>query len=464
MVAKLTGAPRLTLLDHRSSSSGDQSVLRWSLGFLRRVVDLGRARVEYAEQVLEKKQKKKKSVAGVEQEELVDETSLGDPDSLFLELNGVQIHHKLCCSELQYYRQVVVVKFPFLLLHGFGASAFSWNLAMDPLSRLTSSKVLAFDRPAFGLTSREAPVHAAGTLNPYSTSFSVRATVSFVDSLGDEKAIIVGHSAGSIVAVNTYFEAPERVAALILVCPALAAPLISLTPNQNNNNNNNNQKITIESETTRVPLTGDHDDDDAAAAAFVGFGKFLSNLCTYVAWVMVVILIRITCMVSRTSSSCRKSLSALLSSSFAVTLTRTIIDVFGLPIVRFAWHDSTRFTDHFVQGYTKPLKTKGWEMALLEFANAMVTDSESKPPLMKRLSKISCPVLIITGDNDRIIPTWNAKSLSSVIPGSILEVIQNCGHLPHEEKVEEFSSVVDKFLHRVFGNLDLKQEIKSNQC
>lgn len=33
------------------------------------------------------------------------------------------------------------------------------------------------------------------------------------------------HSAGSIVAVNSYFEAPERVAALILVAPAILAPL-----------------------------------------------------------------------------------------------------------------------------------------------------------------------------------------------------------------------------------------------
>lgn len=34
------------------------------------------------------------------------------------------------------------------------------------------------------------------------------------------------HSAGCLVAVNTYFEAPEKVAALILVAPAIAAPLI----------------------------------------------------------------------------------------------------------------------------------------------------------------------------------------------------------------------------------------------
>lgn len=35
------------------------------------------------------------------------------------------------------------------------------------------------------------------------------------------------HSAGSLVAVETYFEAPERVAAMILVGPAIVAPLVS---------------------------------------------------------------------------------------------------------------------------------------------------------------------------------------------------------------------------------------------
>lgn len=62
------------------------------------------------------------------------------------------------------------------------------------------------------------------------------------------------------------------------------------------------------------------------------------------------------------------------------------------------------------------------------------------------------PVLIITGDNDRIVPSWNAKRLSQAIPGSCLEVIKNCGHLPHEEKVDEFVSIVYKFLHGAFGD------------
>ncbi|KAH0451928.1 hypothetical protein IEQ34_019227 [Dendrobium chrysotoxum] len=44
--------------------------------------------------------------------------------------------------------------------------------------------------------------------------------------LGAGKAILMGHSAGCLVAVNSYFESPEQVAALILVAPAIFAPLI----------------------------------------------------------------------------------------------------------------------------------------------------------------------------------------------------------------------------------------------
>lgn len=60
-------------------------------------------------------------------------------------------------------------------------------------------------------------------------------------------------------------------------------------------------------------------------------------------------------------------------------------------------------------------------------------------------------MLIVTGDTDRLVPSWNAERLSRAIPNSTFEVIKNCGHLPHEEKVDEFLSVVERFLQRVFG-------------
>uniref|UniRef100_A0A0A9D4G8 AB hydrolase-1 domain-containing protein n=1 Tax=Arundo donax TaxID=35708 RepID=A0A0A9D4G8_ARUDO len=55
-------------------------------------------------------------------------------------------------------------------------------------------------------------------------AFSVMATLAFIDYLGAEKAVHVGHSAGCLVAVEAFFEAPERVPALVLVAPAIFAP------------------------------------------------------------------------------------------------------------------------------------------------------------------------------------------------------------------------------------------------
>lgn len=61
-------------------------------------------------------------------------------------------------------------------------------------------------------------------------------------------------------------------------------------------------------------------------------------------------------------------------------------------------------------------------------------------------------MLVVTGDTDRIVPAWNAERVTRAIPGATFEVIKSCGHLPQEERPEEFLSVVEKFLRTMFGN------------
>jgi pimeloyl-ACP methyl ester carboxylesterase len=66
---------------------------------------------------------------------------------------------------------------------------------MRPLARIAGAKVLAFDRPAFGLTSRAGwSGDDTKPLNPYSMAFSVMATLAFIDQLGTGKAVLVGYS------------------------------------------------------------------------------------------------------------------------------------------------------------------------------------------------------------------------------------------------------------------------------
>ena len=74
--------------------------------------------------------------------EVVSPDRLADPDSKFIQVNGLKVHYKI------YGQGDPVV----VLLHGFGASLFSWREVTGPLSNLGT--VIIYDRPAFGLTER----------------------------------------------------------------------------------------------------------------------------------------------------------------------------------------------------------------------------------------------------------------------------------------------------------------------
>lgn len=391
--------------------------------------------------------KKRKEIAGIDQDELVDPKLLADPDSCFCEFKGVHIHHKIYEYDAESHSQAQTNKLclPMILLHGFGASVFSWKNVMKPLAEATCSKVLAFDRPAFGLTSRVNLTSGNGDTNPlnaYSMAFSVLATLHFFDLLKAEKAILVGHSAGSLVAVNTYFEAPERVAALILIAPAIFAPLT--TPNFLKESGEGNQRKEDNSSVTRNPI--------------VGLYRLLSKIIMYIAKAIAEMM---KPMINILNSLYKKLLSSILRSSPGIMLVRMAIDKFGAAAVRNSWYDPKQVSEHVLSGYTKPLRVKDWDRALVEFTAAMLLDEESntKPELSKKLNEISCPVLIVTGDSDRLVPSWNAERLSRVIPGASFEVIKQCGHLPHEEKMEEFISIVENFLRRLAGDSN-KQDLQ----
>ncbi len=133
---------------------------------------------------------------------------LADPDSLFVEINGLTVHYKTRGTGDP----------TFVLLHGFGASLYSWNAVLEPLGALGT--VIAYDRPAFGLTER--PLTWEGE-SPYSPQAQVDLLLGLLDHFGVEQAILVGNSAGGTVAMSFYLQHPDRVRALILVDPAVYA-------------------------------------------------------------------------------------------------------------------------------------------------------------------------------------------------------------------------------------------------
>lgn len=64
------------------------------------------------------------------------------------------------------------------------------------------------------------------------------------------------------------------------------------------------------------------------------------------------------------------------------------------------------------------------------------------------LQRVEVPTLVVWGAEDKIIPVGAGRRIHEAIPGSVLEVIPKCGHLPHVEKAEEFASLVLRHLSR----------------
>ena len=67
------------------------------------------------------------------------------------------------------------------------------------------------------------------------------------------------------------------------------------------------------------------------------------------------------------------------------------------------------------------------------------------PDLRKWLHRLKMPTLIIWGDRDGIFPEPYAHAYHELIPGSELEIYENCGHVPMIEARDAFLKRLTSF-------------------
>jgi len=75
-----------------------------------------------------------------------------------------------------------------------------------------------------------------------------------------------------------------------------------------------------------------------------------------------------------------------------------------------------------------------------QLQSAMMFNAEN------RISRITADTLVITGDNDTVVPAQNSRNLASRIPNTRLTVIEGTGHMAFIEKADEFNRQVRDFL------------------
>jgi hypothetical protein len=90
-----------------------------------------------------------------------------------------------------------------VLLHGFGGGVFSWRHVMGSIAMEVGCRVVAFDRPGWGLTSRprRSEWEKKGLPNPYDLHAQVDLLFAFCQELGLRSVVLVGHSDGGLLAL-----------------------------------------------------------------------------------------------------------------------------------------------------------------------------------------------------------------------------------------------------------------------
>jgi len=116
----------------------------------------------------------------------------------------------------------------------------------------------------------------------------------------------------------------------------------------------------------------------------------------------------------------------------------------GPQLIKLAWHNPALLPPEMLEFYRKPFQVENWDRALWEF-----TLANHQTGLTERLDEFTLPILVITGDDDRIVPTSESIRLAGELPNSSLAVIANAGHIPQEEQPQMFIQAVTNFVAKI---------------
>jgi pimeloyl-ACP methyl ester carboxylesterase len=251
---------------------------------------------------------------------------------------------------------------PVVLLHGFGASTYSWRKVVPTLS--ASHRVVAIDLNGFGYTERPKD------LASYTREGQAALILGVMDALKIDRAHIVGHSYGGGLSLFLATLHPERFRTLVLV--------------------------------------------DSSAPTYPDDRR------------------------SRLASS--RPLADLFVRAVAL---RPIMVRRSLKASVF---DASLVTPDLVKAYLDRLRIEGAEDAFYG-----LTVPRRVPGPKVQLDQIRVPTLAVWGAEDQLISLASSRRSVARIPGSEFVVIENCGHLPMEEKPEELLKALLPFLERHRG-------------
>ena len=235
---------------------------------------------------------------------------------------------------------------PVVMIHGLGGTTNSFTSLLPAFTR---NKRVRLDLPGSGRSSR--------VEGPLSIEKFVQATLKAMVAAKVEKAHLVAHSMGTIVAAHLAAAEPRAVRSLALFGPLLAPP--------------DQARANIRARAQKVRSEGMHSVADTLVQA----------------------------------------------STSSETKARR--------------HAAVAFVRESLMGQDPD----GYARSCEALAEAQPADT----------SKIACPTLLVTGDEDVVAPPQAVRMMGQKIRGSRVEVLRGCGHWTPVEKPDECIELLKRF-------------------
>ena len=102
--------------------------------------------------------------------------------------------------------------------------------------------------------------------------------------------------------------------------------------------------------------------------------------------------------------------------------------------------------DEWIEEQYRLAQRPGFLEAVLAALRALVNLRGQREVLLDRLPRLEMPTLIVWGTSDRVFPPSQAREAADHLRRGSLELIPNCGHLPHIEHPDRFVASFSHFL------------------
>jgi 4,5:9,10-diseco-3-hydroxy-5,9,17-trioxoandrosta-1(10),2-diene-4-oate hydrolase len=251
---------------------------------------------------------------------------------------------------------------PIVFIHGLSGAWVNWLENLPHFAR--NHRVIAMDLPGFG--------HSPMPRDKISIAGYGRIVDELLDTLGIDRAVIVGNSMGGFIGAEIAIQFSTRVEKLVLISAA---------------------GISIEHQRNEPVLRALERLDDVL---ILGTGWMATR----------------SAMLARRPRARRQMMK----------LVAYRADDLPAPLIA-----------EQVMGSGKP----GFVPAL---------DALTDYPIRERLGEIECPVLVVWGEQDRLVPVRDAYTFGDLIPNARVVVWPDTGHVAMLERPVAFNALVDEFL------------------